>query len=75
MLSQFWQDFILIVESLILLINVIFLVLSLVHRHLYGNGTFDKVEFKGPFADQIAFKEFHCKKTECAVSVYFPVNK
>ena len=48
---------------MILIINILFFALSIIHRAKYGNGTFDRVDLKGPFAGSIAFKEFHCKKT------------
>jgi hypothetical protein len=48
---------------MIFVINIIFFALSIIHRAKYGDGTLDRVKLKGPFAESIAFKEFHCKKT------------
>jgi hypothetical protein len=39
----------------------------------YGESDFSSVSHKGLFA--VGYREFHVKKTSCAVSVYYPMDK
>ena len=39
----------------------------------YGDCSLSGVKIDGPFK-HIGHKEFHCPKSFCAVSVYFPVD-
>lgn len=47
--------------------------ITLVLYLVYGESNFAKVVNKGMFA--VGYKEFFVKKTSCAVSVYYPMDK
>ena len=47
--------------------------ITLVLFVVYGNGDLSKANTKGLFA--VGYKEFHVKKTSCAVSVFYPMDK
>jgi hypothetical protein len=54
-------------------LNVLGLLISLVLLNLYGDGDFKKIVPRGKYF--VGFKEFHVQKTQCAVSVYYPMDK
>ena len=56
-------------------LNIIGLILSISMSFMYGQVSFSSLNLTGKYADSIGHKEFHCPKTLCAVSVFFPVNK
>ena len=47
--------------------------ITLVLFVIYGNSDLSKANTKGLFA--VGYKEFHVKKTSCAVSVFYPMDK
>ena len=54
--------------------NVVGLSLSLIFLFRHGQGSFSRVKLRGPLK-HVAHKEFHCPKSFCAVSVFFPVDE
>jgi len=60
-------------ESLIFIgINTFGLLISVSLFLLFGDGTFSKLHLTGKY--QVGFQKFHTMKSECAVSVFYPIE-
>lgn len=61
-------------KYLMVIANVLGLGLSLLLWYRHGQASFSRFRIRGPLK-HVAHKEFHCPKTLCAVSVFFPVDE